>query len=121
MKKLIMVALMILSWSATIYGQTETPEKAGPEFQVNTYTNGDQREPAAAMNSNGSFVVVWNSDGQDGSDWGVSGQRFATIETTNPWTVLPDMAAPPAEFRYNCNATLGVNDTIYFLGGRDDQ
>ena len=106
-----------------IFGQRfdSNGNRVGSEFQVNTYTNGDQREPSAAMNSNGSSVVVWQSDGQDGNDWGIFGQRFTITETTNTWTVLPDMAAPPAEFRYNCNATLGVNDTIYFLGGRNDQ
>ena len=51
----------------------------GPEFQVNTYTNGDQRTPVVAMNSSGSSLVVWTSDGQDGSGSGIFGQRFDAL------------------------------------------
>ncbi len=35
--------------------------RVGSEFQVNTYTTGDQRYPRVAVSSSGSFVVVWNS------------------------------------------------------------
>ncbi len=50
--------------------------KSGPEFPVNTYTTGDQSEAAVAMSGEGNFVVVWESDGQDGSGEGIFGQRF---------------------------------------------
>lgn len=46
------------------------------DIQVNTYTNNNQRNPAIAMDSNGNFVVVWDSYGQDGSYTGIYGQRF---------------------------------------------
>ncbi|MGE5277432.1 MAG: S-layer homology domain-containing protein, partial [Acidobacteriota bacterium] len=48
----------------------------GSEFRVNTYTPGSQSYPAVAANSSGSFVVVWQSYGQDGDDAGIFGQRF---------------------------------------------
>ncbi|HEY7112325.1 MAG TPA: hypothetical protein VIA45_05280 [Thermoanaerobaculia bacterium] len=48
----------------------------GNEFAINTYTTGDQGPPAIAIHRSGDFVVVWNSDGQDGSDLGIFGQRF---------------------------------------------
>ncbi|MDJ0764743.1 MAG: hypothetical protein QNJ97_17315 [Myxococcota bacterium] len=48
----------------------------GDEFQVNTYTADAQKRPAVAMTPDGAFVVVWESDGQDGSDTGIFGQRF---------------------------------------------
>ncbi len=52
----------------------------GPEFQVNTYTTGDQRTPRVASDATGGFVVVWQSGtyygGQDGDRSGVFGQRF---------------------------------------------
>ncbi len=51
-------------------------EKVGTEFQVNTYTTGDQTSPAVAIGETGDFVVVWDSDGQDGSSSGVFGARF---------------------------------------------
>jgi hypothetical protein len=48
----------------------------GPAFRVNTYTTDLQFDPALASDSFGNFVVVWMSDEQDGSDWGVFGQRY---------------------------------------------
>lgn len=51
-------------------------QRVGPEFQVNTYTTSSQTSPSVASDSNGNFVVVWQSDGQDGSYGGVFGQRY---------------------------------------------
>jgi len=50
----------------------------GPEFRANTYTTGNQRELSVATDSSGNFVVVWRSEGQDGSLFGVFGQRYAS-------------------------------------------
>jgi hypothetical protein len=49
----------------------------GPEFRVNSYTTGLQRYPSVAAGSSGGFVVVWQSEGQDGSYGGIYGQRYA--------------------------------------------
>ena len=49
---------------------------AGNEFQINTYTTSSQFTAAVASDASGNFVVVWESAGQDGSDYGVFGQRF---------------------------------------------
>ncbi len=48
----------------------------GSEFQVNRYTINAQNRPAVAAGADGAFVVVWASDGQDGDNRGVFGQRF---------------------------------------------
>jgi hypothetical protein len=56
------------------YGAAGAP--LGTEFQVNTYTTNFQFRPAAAMDAAGNLVVVWVSDGQDGSGAGIFGQRF---------------------------------------------
>jgi len=48
----------------------------GAEFPVNTFTTGYQREPALAAGTSGAFVVVWESQNQDGDIAGVYGQRF---------------------------------------------
>lgn len=48
----------------------------GGEFQVNTYTPGNQFNPAVASRPGGGFVVVWRSNGQDGSVYGIFGQRY---------------------------------------------
>ena len=47
-----------------------------PEFQVNTYTSGFQGTSSVAAASDGRFVVVWMSDAQDGSGFGIFGQRY---------------------------------------------
>jgi hypothetical protein len=74
------------------YDATGTP--LGAEFQVNTYTTNDQYGPAVAMNAQGRFVVVWRSYTQDGSGYGIFGQRY-------------DAAGQPvgAEFRANTYTT----------------
>lgn len=46
------------------------------EFPINEFTTGDQFEPAVAPGSAGSWLVVWSSDGQDGSGTGVFARRF---------------------------------------------
>jgi len=46
----------------------------GSEFQVNTYMADDQQRPAVAMRENRKFAVAWQSDGQDGSGYGVFGR-----------------------------------------------
>lgn len=48
----------------------------GGEFQVNSYTTGDQKNISVAAGASADFVVVWQSYGQDGSSEGVFGQRF---------------------------------------------
>lgn len=65
--------------SGGIFGQKFLADgnASGPEFSVNTYVSGSQTQPSVASDSSGNFVVVWSSYGQDGSDWGVCGQRFS--------------------------------------------
>ncbi len=54
-----------------------------PEIQVNTYITNNQQNPAIAMDSSGNFVVVWESQDQDGSGYGIYAQRFNANGTTN--------------------------------------
>ncbi|MAT16783.1 MAG: hypothetical protein CMJ46_16110, partial [Planctomyces sp.] len=49
----------------------------GLEFRINTETLGDQEFPSVALNNAGRFVVIWQSDGQDGDGYGIFSQRFA--------------------------------------------
>ena len=48
----------------------------GGSFRVNTTTAGVQHEAAVAMDNAGNFIVIWSSNGTDGSGWGVYGQRY---------------------------------------------
>ncbi|MEM6793299.1 MAG: DUF11 domain-containing protein [Acidobacteriota bacterium] len=58
---------------------------AGTQFQVNTYTSGDQRSPDVAMDASGDFAVVWTSSGSSGTDssgQSIQGQRYAADGST---------------------------------------
>ncbi len=60
-----------------IYGrQYEVDGSAGSEFRINTYTPDDQYAPAIATLSDGGYIVVWQSYGQDGDLYGIYGQRY---------------------------------------------
>jgi hypothetical protein len=48
----------------------------GSEFRVNSYTTSNQITPSVASDASGNVVVAWVSVGQDGSNWGVFGQRY---------------------------------------------
>ena len=50
----------------------------GVELQVNLYTDDTQQLPTVAMDSDGDFVVAWQSQGQDGSSYGVFVRRFSS-------------------------------------------
>ena len=64
-----------------IFGQRYDASGAprGGEFQINTYTTGDQYLPWVAADGSGRFAVVWNtlSASPDGDGGSVHGQRFA--------------------------------------------
>jgi len=54
--------------------------KVGSEFQVNTTTTGTQDAPAIAVDSGGTFVVVWESP-QEGNGLGIVAQRYSNAGT----------------------------------------
>ncbi len=64
-----------------IFGQRydRSGKAIGGEFQVNTYTAGDQRYPAVAIGETDEFVTVWQSDDQDGSGYGIFGEMVLGI------------------------------------------
>ena len=69
------------SSSKSIQGQRydASGNAVGPEFQINSYTTSHQRLPSVSADSNGDFVVVWQSAGSAGSDnsgYSVQGQRY---------------------------------------------
>ncbi|HUT91971.1 MAG TPA: proprotein convertase P-domain-containing protein [Thermoguttaceae bacterium] len=73
------------------------------QFLVNTFTLDDQTDAHVGMDADGNFVVVWASDIQDGSDWGVYARRygaggaalgssFRVNQTTLYWQFQPDVS-----------------------------
>jgi hypothetical protein len=69
------------------------------EFQVNSYTMGDQGAfPSVSLDADGDFVVAWSSNGQDDSGYGVFARRFnaagvpqAAEFEVNQFTLGPDL------------------------------
>ena len=63
------------SWG--VFGQRydANGEAVGNEFLVNTTITSNQSQPSVAALSDGGFVVTWTSENQDGSGYGIFGQR----------------------------------------------
>ena len=61
-----------------IYGQRHSANgaKVGTEFKVNTYDTDRQLDSDVTSLKDGGFVVTWASNGQDGSGYGIYGQRY---------------------------------------------
>ena len=57
--------------------------ESSTEETVNTYGTSDQIDPAIAAFDDGGYVVVWVSNAQDGSGYGIYGQRYNADGTTN--------------------------------------
>ena len=78
----------IITWSSFgqdksyygVYGQIFNTDgnRNSNEFQINTYTVGDQKSPSVASLNDSKFVVTWRSNGQDGSGDGIYGQMFSS-------------------------------------------
>lgn len=49
---------------------------ASSQVRVNSFTTGDQLQPAVGRDADGDTVVVWASENQDGDGWGIYGMRF---------------------------------------------
>lgn len=101
-----------------IYGRrfNSQSEPQGAEFQINTYTSGNQGTPVVAMSGSG-FVVAWQSQDQDGSGYGIYGQRYDAA-------VIPQ----GAEFRANTftnnnqsNPTVAMDGSGNFVIGWESQ
>jgi hypothetical protein len=99
----------------------------GGELRVNTTTNSDQDFPIAAVDSQGNFLVSWESNGQDsGSTWGVYGRQYDKTGAALTGEVLinatisgdqdfPSMAwnGTQAVYAWEGNGT-GDSDGIFF-------
>ncbi|NGX61758.1 MAG: hypothetical protein K940chlam9_01247 [Chlamydiae bacterium] len=66
-----------------VYGQRydSSGVQVGGEFQVNTYISSQQDDPSITGLSDGGFVVVWESFGQDGDADGIFGQLYGQNRT----------------------------------------
>jgi hypothetical protein len=48
------------------------------EFQVNAHTVIAQNDPALGLGEDGQFVVAWQSNSQDGPEYGIFARRFTS-------------------------------------------
>ncbi len=95
----------------------------GGEFRVNTFTTGIQSRPTVAMDSDGDFVVAWQSGtanpqtfgGQDGSGSGIYAQRYNSSGAAQGGefrvnaTTANDQDAPSVAMDYNGNFVVAWN------------
>ncbi len=76
--------------------------KLGSEFQVNSTVSNDQMSPSVAMDAAGNFVVVWESNNQDGDGLGIYAQRFDSLGNT---------ILTAGENEFLVNSTTGLNQS----------
>lgn len=89
----------------------------GSELRVNNYTPNHQRSAAVAMDPAGDFVIVWESNFEDGSGYGVYGQRYSIGATP----VVGSLAGSPDPVVQGAPLTLtagGVTDDMFALSMR---
>ncbi|MFG6439490.1 PKD domain-containing protein, partial [Roseateles sp. LKC17W] len=87
------------------------------EKRINTFRAGEQSASHVAVLADGSYVVVWQSNGQDGSGWGIYAQRFTATG-----------AALGAELRVSSTAAntqeaarvLATSDGGFVIGWQDN-
>lgn len=83
-----------------IYGQRFSAQGArqGSEFRINTYTTGTQTRASVAIDADGDFVVVWNSNAQDGAEYGIYAQRFSGSVPMQVGAATPTRSGVEVEF-----------------------
>jgi hypothetical protein len=64
------------SWGVYAQRFNATGSPLGSEFRVNSNTTNAQLSPSIGVQSNGDFVITWQSYLQDGNGYGIYAQRF---------------------------------------------
>jgi hypothetical protein len=105
-----------------IYGQRYDSAGAaqGTEFRINSYTAFDQVTPAVAFDAGGNFVVVWESVYQDGSSFGLFGQRFDSAGLPQG-TEFRVNSYTPGYQRFASVAATGTNGFVVAWTSHDGQ
>lgn len=80
------------------------------EFLVNTTTDNDQRFPDVAMSSSGEFVIVWQSYGEDGDNWGIYFQRYTSSNIADGSPILVNSTTSGRQ----CMPKIAMNDSGNF-------
>lgn len=105
----------VVAWEATagangldvfIQRYNAKGRKAGGRVRVNSFTTNGQYEPSVAGLANGGFVVTWTSDGQDGAENGIYGQRYGKNGAAVGAAFRVDTTLPTAFHQYSSVAAL---------------
>ena len=108
-----------------VFGQRFSPAgiPMGSEFRANAYTASDQLIPAVASAANGTFVVVWNSYGEDGSNFGVFGQRYdvdrLTVSNAGTGTGTVTSSPPGINCGTDCGETFNHGTSVTLTAAAD--
>ncbi len=83
------LGLFVVAWQGQqqdgsgygVFARRVSPSAVGldPEFQVATYTMGNQSYTSVDIDGEGDFVIAWDSTDQDGDAHGVFARRFITL------------------------------------------
>jgi hypothetical protein len=94
------------------YDPNGIPQDA--EFQVNINTTNNQWWPSTAMDSNGDFIIAWQSWEQDGDDWGI----FARLYYNQTLPIISDVSAipDPQEIYEAVNISANITDIGQIYG-----
>jgi prepilin-type processing-associated H-X9-DG protein len=72
---------LIIAWNgeqtdiyARLYDPNNNPKTS--QLLVNTFQTGKQEKPSVSLSDSGMFVVVWQSENSDGSDYGICGRQY---------------------------------------------
>jgi hypothetical protein len=90
----------------------------GGEIRVNSYANSDQSFSTIAMDADGDVVIAWQSNGQDGSGYGVYAQRYGIDPNAPPLmlssTFNVDLAPQQISFAFseNVSRSLWAGDLV---------
>ena len=109
--------------SSDIRGQlfdiTGTP--VGDEFMANTYISSQQVDPSVASLADGGFMVTWESSGQDGSGYGIYGQRFDVSMTGDtPGATPAEMTLYTGTDGDDTEAVASATNLLIDLGAGND-
>jgi uncharacterized repeat protein (TIGR01451 family) len=117
--------LQDVSHSVTMRRYDAGGSPIGDEFHLNAFTPGNQDTPAVAMNDDGSFVVVWQSesgyynfDPRDTDGGGIVGRCFGADGTPQGGDLLINSFTTGRQFRPSVQGT-GDNRFIVTWQGRD--
>lgn len=90
-------------------------------FRANTYRDKDQQRPAVARAPDGSFVVTWDSDGQDGSVDGVYARRYDAQGTPRGSEFLVNVTTRNRQYAPRIAMDASGGFVIVWLSNSQDQ